>query len=154
MWKLLLSYPSGQTSWLRRHLIVKIGVEFIRFNWICVKIITFPSDFSHLSNFFPFFVFFERWRTFSRLMHKRSTTHPPSCSLHPAVVKWSDRDRERGKRQFCTLHPWLVRELTHWVLVNSFSLERLDCSGSSAWLKTNNKLYAITVVNIFSLTQC
>ena len=55
------------------------------------------------------------------------------------------------KRHCPNLHPLLVREFAHRVVVNGYSLDRFHCSASDPdeFLrgKTNNRLYEITIAN-------
>lgn len=106
MWRPLLSYLSGKTTWLERYLIVKIGVEFMRFNMIGVKVITFSSSLQHL--------YFAHLKHVSQPI-KRSGL--PSSLLPSPVVKRSNRGRERGKQSFICLHPSFGRQLAYRVVV-------------------------------------
>lgn len=108
----------------------------MRFNQICVKVITFPSSLQHL--------YFAHLKHVSQPI-KRSGI--PSSLLPSSLVKWSNRGREREKESFICLHPSLGRELAYRVVVNSSAL-----TGIPSWLKTNNRPYANTVANILSRT--
>lgn len=123
---------SGQTTWLRRYMIVKIGVGLGSTEYAS-RSSRFRPD---VIGIWPicFFVsfFFERWSTFARPKHKRSTTHAPASPplfLSPGCGE-TNKGRMRGGRYFPNLHPLFVRVLSHRVVVNSFSSERFHCSGS------------------------
>ena len=137
MWKLLLSYPVDKQRF-RRYLIVKIGVRFIGFNWIRVKIITLPSWFPwNLNNLFFRFLFF--WTLKHIAKSEAQTLDDPPILSHLSSffylqlkLCWNclNRGGKKGKRHCPNLHPLLVREFAHRVVVNGFSLDRLHCSAS------------------------